>query len=411
VNSPYALRISRSIQDLPRAAWNALLIEETVPFLDWDWLAALESSGSASAEAGWFPQHLTLWAGERLAAAAPLYLRTNSWGDYVYDHFWAEAAAALKRPWYPKLVGTVPATPAGGYRFLCAPDLDGGALNRILLDAAEDLCRKYRVGGLHLLFADPDWAAALPGLGYSAWEHTGYLWENPGCRDFEDYLAGFSKNQRKNIRREYRCPGEAGVGIRVIPGEAAEAGQFERMFELFTLTNDKFYPWDARFVNEAFFQYLERHFRRAVVFVEARRRDGAGEPLAMAFFIRKGGRLWGRYWGAYEEVRDLHFAVCYYAPLDWAIREGIRRFDPGPGSPHKIRRGFRGVSLWSYHKFFDPLLERLFQDNIGRVNQYEADALVSLNERLPLKREPGLRGDGGALGPPAGVLGGGAPYC
>jgi predicted N-acyltransferase len=405
----YALKVFNSILEIVPGDWNSLTTPETVPFLDWEWLAALEESGSVSGKTGWYPLHLTLWEGKRLAAAAPLYLKGHSQGEFVYDYFWAEAAASLGRSWYPKLVGVIPATPAEGYRFLFAEGTDGRTATAALLKGAERFCRDRGIAGLHLLFADPLWGAILPGLGYTPWEHSHYLWENAGYADFEAYLSIFSKNQRKNIRREYRRPEEQGIDLRIIPGEEAEPELFRRMFELFTITNDKFIPWDARYVNRDFFSRLEHNFRRRVAFVEARRRaaekggdespgeKGAGheggssppgELIALAMLIRKGDKIWGRYWGAYEEVRDLHFAACYYAPMDWAIREGIRFFDPGAGSPHKIRRGFRAAVDKSYHKLFDPVLERLFRANIGAVNHYEREALAAMNAELPFHRSP-----------------------
>jgi predicted N-acyltransferase len=318
-------------------------------------------------------------------------MRTSSYGEYVYDYFWAEAAASLNRPWYPKLVGTVPATPAEGYRFLCAPDMDEAAATRLIISAARKICRENGVAGLHILFADPLWGRSLAGLGFTAWEHSRFLWENEGFRGFDDYLARFNKNQRRNIRREYGHPQEQGVAVRIISGEEAAEEHFRRMFGLFTITNDKFVPWDARYVNEDFFLRLERDFRKNIAFVEARRTEAArtDDPceglVALAFLVRKGDRLWGRWWGAYEDVKDLHFAACYYAPIDWAIRENIRFFDPGAGSPHKVRRGFRLSAGRSYHTFFDPVLESLFKNNIDAVNEYERQTIAELNTELPFK--------------------------
>jgi hypothetical protein len=387
--------IARRMADIPREEWNALIGPDTIPFLEWEWLASLEGSGSISPETGWYPLHLTLRDGGRLVGAAPLYLRTHSMGDFVFDGMWAEAAAAMKRPYYPKLVGVVPVTPAAGYRFLAAPDAGPGVVTAYLLAAAEGLCRTNKISGLHLLFADPAWAALLPPEDYLGWKHHHYLWENSGFSNFDDYLAGFTKNQRKNIRKEYARPGKQDVDVRIIPARDASEDSFRRMFELYSITNDKFIPWDARYVNEDFFLLLGKNYRDRIYFVEARHgtggpaalEDAAPEDLiALAFLVRKGDRLWGRYWGAYEDVRDLHFTACYYLPIDWAIREGIKTFDPGAGSPHKIRRGFRAVENRSYHRFFDHALERLFRDNIDEVNRYETAAMDELNAGLPLKR-------------------------
>jgi predicted N-acyltransferase len=385
------LKLFRSLSAIPAQSWNSLITDKTIPFLEWEWLAALEESGSIVPKTGWYSLYFTLWDGERLAAAAPFYLKIHSQGEFVYDYFWAEAAGELGLPWFPKLVGTVPATPAEGYRFLIAPDLDERAVTGTLLEAVESLCRNNGIPGLHILFTDPAWGENLPPKGYTPWEHSHYLWENAGYGDFEDYLSIFTKNQRKNIRKEYRRAEEQGIRIRIIPGGEAGEELFHRMFELFTITNDKFIPWDARYVNRAFFSRLERDFRRRIVFVEARWdavSPHGGETAALAMLIRKDDRIWGRYWGAYEEVRDLHFAACYYAPMDWAIREGIRFFDPGAGSPHKIRRGFRAAANRSFHKFFDPALDKFFKANIGAVNQYERQTMAELNAELPFKAAP-----------------------
>ena len=390
----YRLKIVHSIADIPRHEWEGLSGGDALPFLDWDWLNALEESRSIAPETGWYPLHLSLWRGESLVAAAPLYLKTNSEGEYVYDYFWAEAAYSMGIPWYPKLVGTCAATPAEGYRFLWKPDVDGGLVTGIFLKAAETLAQSNGVKNLNFLFADPGWEEFLENQGYTPWEHSHYLWENPGYRDFEDYLARFNKYQRKNIRKEYSRRLEQDISVRIIPGEEASPEHYRRMFDLFTITNDKFAPWDARWVNQDFFRLLEKNCRRKTLFVEARwnetspGRIGAAEEdglIALALLVRQGKRIWGRFWGAYEEVRDLHFTACYYVPMDWAIREGIESFDPGAGSSHKIHRGFRAVRNRSWHKFFDPSLARLFKNNIRQVNRMEAERLAELNTELPFK--------------------------
>ncbi|MDR1931007.1 MAG: GNAT family N-acetyltransferase [Treponema sp.] len=399
---PYKLKLAASISDFSPEDWNSLTGAETLPFLEWEWLAALEQSGSAAAETGWRPLHLSLWEKDKLLAAAPLYLKNHSDGEFIWDYFWAEAAASMGCPWYPKLVGTIPATPAEGYRFLTAPGGDG--LNALLLDAAEGICRNNGIPALHLLFADPGWAA-LPGSllerGYTGWKHSRFAWENAvppyppsagaeggGKRPFAgfaDYLSYLNKNERKNIRREYGRHKEQRIRLKIVEGSGAPAEYFTHIYNLYSITNDKFIPWDARWVNRDFFRLLEKNFRSRTVFSQAVRGE---EIVALAMMFRKGGRIWGRYWGAYEEVKDLHFSVCYYAPMDYCIAENIGYFDPGIGSPHKIRRGFRASFDHSYHKFFHPLLETLFKTNIAAVNEYEQRTIDELNAVLPFKKPP-----------------------
>jgi len=379
---PYTLKLASSITEFKAARWNALVRGGDIPFLEYEWLAALEESDSASAATGWHPLHLSLWEKDKLLAAAPLFLKNHSEGEFVWDYMWAEAASSLGRPWYPKLVGTVPATPAEGYRFLADPDGDAALLNKTLLDAAEALCRSNGIAGLHLLFTDPAWAAQLPSRGYYGWKHSRYIWENKSYQSFDDYLAAFTKYQRKNIRKEYGRHEDQGIEIRMVENPPPE--YFDAMFELYSLTNDKFIPWDARWVNEDFFKRIAKTFARRIVFSEARKGD-CDEALALAMMIYKNDRTWGRYWGTFEDVKDLHFAVCYYAPVDWCIRKGITYFDPGAGSPHKIRRGFRAAFDTSYHKFFDPVLDALFAGNIEKVNEHEERTIAALNAELPFK--------------------------
>jgi predicted N-acyltransferase len=382
--SSYQLKIIRSMADISREDWNSLVTDDTVPFLEWEWLSALEESGIVSPQNGWHPLHICLWDKERLAAAAPLYVRNSSGGEFVFDYLWAEAAHSMGRSWYPKMTGTLPITPAEGYRFLTLGGIEPQPLCAAMLDAAETICRQNRIASLNLLWVDPAWAEMLGELGYNAWDHFHYLWENQNFSSFDDYLALFSKNQRKNIRREYNRHLEQGISIRVVPGQEAKEEHYRLMYELYSITNDKFIPWDARWANQEFFLRLEKSYRSRTAFVEARR-DNTGEILALAFLVHKGNRLWGRYWGAFEEIRNLHFAVCYYAPMDWCIKNGIRYFDPGAGSPYKIRRGFRAIGNRSWHKFFDPSIEQFFKQNIATVNHYEAGQIRALNEELPFK--------------------------
>jgi predicted N-acyltransferase len=392
---PFTVKIALSIAEFDPVQWNSLVRFDDTPFLEWEWLAALETSGSVCPKTGWYPLHLSLWDGNSLLAAAPLYLKNHSNGEFVWDYMWAKAASSLGTSWYPKLTGVVPATPAEGYRFLTAENFSGRVLlDNTLLDVAEALCRNNGIRGLHLLFADSAWASrSLVERGYSAWKHQRYVWKNAGFTCFDDYLAGFNKNQRKNIRREYRRHEEQGIGLRIVECNSA-GGQrkyFDAIHELYTITNDKFFPWDARWVNGEFFRLLGSSYSRRVVFSEAYRKTqtgGAEKTVALAMMIRKDEKIWGRYWGAYEELKDLHFAVCYYAPMDYCIREGIRYFDPGAGSPHKVRRGFRSVFDTSYHRFFDPLLEKLFKTNIDAVNSYEDETIDALNDGLPFKIVP-----------------------
>ena len=381
--SKHKIEILQSIDSIDREEWNSIVTDDVFPFLQWEWLYALEESGSISDETGWHPLHFCLYEDKKLIAAAPLYLKTGSGGEYIYDYFWADAASSLGISWYPKITGMAAATPAEGYRFLSTPEKDLRDTSIILLNAIEEICLGNKLPSINLLWSDPTWAEMLPLLNYTAWDHIHYVWENENFKSFDDYLAIFSKNQRKNIRKEYTRHLEQDIKVNVIKGIDATEEHYHKMFEFFTITNDKFIPWDARWVNEEFFLLLEKHCRDCTAFVEARYDN---EIIAMAFLIHKGDRLWGRFWGSYEDIKDLHFTVCYYAPMDYCIKNNIRYFDPGAGSSHKIRRGFKAMRNRSWHKFFDPTLEALFKQNIRALNRREKERRDNLNSGLPLKQ-------------------------
>lgn len=370
--------------DLPADAWTALTAALPTPILEADWLAHLEDSGSISPDTGWTPRHLTLWDGEQLVAAAPLWLKDHSWGEFVYDFGFAQAAGQMGRSWYPKLVGMSPATPSTGYRFLTAPGYDRAELVAQLLDIIEAWCRDSGVASLQFNFAEADFRAELEAAGFLAWTHQHYAFRQPAGTTFDDYLARFDKNQRRNIKREVQSLADQGLSIRLVTGEEAPDHWFALMGELYDRTNDKFGPWAAKFLEPAFFSGLEK-IRRHFVLAAAFEGDSA-EPFALSFLLKKGQKLIGRYWGTRVEYPELYFNLCYYAPIRWALENGYTEFDPGAGSSLKIRRGFVAEPNWSLHKFFDRSLERLFRHFLPQVNAQEEGQIAQLNAGLPFKQ-------------------------
>ena len=376
-----------SIEEIAQPEWDALAAPLQTPILEWGWLRLLEASGSVCPRNGWTPRHLTLRSGGRLVAAAPLYVKTHSAGEFVYDYAWAEVAERLGLRYYPKLVGMSPATPAVGYRFLVAPDQDEEEITARLMAEIERFRAEQRLGGVSFLFADPLWAGRLARHGYQAWRHQSFLWENEGFATFEDYLARFNTNQRRNIRRERQAVADQGVRVLPVPGEEAPEDWFPLMYRFYDRTNAQFGPWAARYLTRDFFLALPG-WRERLLFMAAVR-DGERKPLAMSLLLRKGQGLLGRYWGTVETVDSLHFETCYYRPIEWAIEQGVRFFDPGAGSAHKIRRGFQAVGNVSLHRFGDPRLQRVMADNLGRINRMEEEQIEELNAGLPFARRPG----------------------
>jgi predicted N-acyltransferase len=352
------------------------------PLLEWEWLNALEESGSMSPDTGWIPSHMAVWDGERLVAAAPLYVRTHSMGDFVFDFAWADVAQQIGAPYYPKLVGMSPATPATAYRFLISPEVPEGPVTHAMIEQMHEFAERNDIAGIAFNFADGDWVPTVEAEGFTTWLHQGYNWHNPGYKCFEDYLGDFNKNQRKNIRKERRALDEHDIELEVVRGNDAPDRYFSLMYDFYELHNEQFGPWAAKFLNRDFFEGLADDFAHRVVFVAARER-GRADPLAMSFLLAKGDVLVGRYWGSTRFVDKLHFNACYYEPIRWAIEHGVRDFDPGMGSPHKVKRGFIAVPTYSLHYFGDERMRLIMEGNIDRINDYERRNIEELNARLP----------------------------
>jgi predicted N-acyltransferase len=376
-------------------AWDRLALPLETPFLEWEWLHQLEVSGSIVPENGWLPHHLTVWRDDRLVAAAPLYIKANSAGEFVFDHPWARVASRIGIQYYPKLVGMSPVTPVIGYRFLMASGVDEKRLTRAMAKEIDRFCAANRIAGCSFLFVDPAWGRCLAGLGYTGWLHQSYAWENPGFESFDDYLAVFNANQRRNIRRERRAMAKAGISLSALAADQIPADFIPLMYRFYESTNDRYGPWGCKYLTPEFFDGIYRHYRHRLVLLAASEAERLREPVAMAMLLFKEDRLYGRYWGCRRPLDALHFNTCYYSPIEWAIQKGIRRFDPGAGSTHKLRRGFKAVGNYSLHRFYDPRLAQIMAIHMDDINAAEQEQIDSLNASLPFSTEnrvDGLRG-------------------
>jgi predicted N-acyltransferase len=382
--SKYSIVWSQNIADIDPAAWDELAMPMATPFLEWQWLHAMEVSGSAAAQTGWLPNHLTLWSGGKLVAAAPLYIKGHSDGEFVFDHAWADLANRLGIVYYPKLVGMSPFTPMRGYRFLVAPGEDEAALTEIMLAEIDQFCMQYRLSGCSFLFVDPNWQTMIDHSRFSGWMHQSYTWQNHRFETFEDYLKVFNSNQRRNIRRERKAMRDQGISLQVVSGDQIPHAHIPVMYDYYVRTNEKFGPWGCKYLNPAFFEELYRHYRHRLVLVSAfDDRHNQGDPVGMSLLVSKAGRLYGRYWGCAEPIKNLHFNACYYAPIEWAISRGIDSFDPGAGGPHKLRRGFVAEPNYSLHRFADARLRMIMRNHIDKINRMEQEQIDALNQAVP----------------------------
>lgn len=384
--SSYSIKWINSIGAVEQPAWNRLAQALKTPILEWEWLHQMEASGSVAPKTGWLPCHLTVHSGKQLVAAAALYVKSHSEGEFVFDYLWADVAAQLGIKYYPKLIGMSPATPSVGYRFLIDPDEDEQQMTTMMLAAIDQLCRHNDLSGCSFHFVDPDWQPQMEQRGFMSWKHQNYSWQNRDYGSFDDYLQIFNKNQRHNIRRERKAIHNQGVTMKALTGEAIPRSYFSLMYSLYERTNDQFGPWGAKYLTRKFFEGLYDDYRHRLLFMAAFREEDLELPVAMSFLITKGDLLIGRYWGSFEWIKALHFNACYYGPIEWAIANGITIFDPGIGSTHKIRRGFHAVSNFSLHRFYEPRLQKLMELHIDEINRLGQEQIDALNAGLPYTR-------------------------
>ncbi len=347
----YTLRVLGAVREVPQQAWDALLGEDSSPFVEWTWLDLLEQTGCVGDERGWLPAHLSLWRGESLVAVAPSYVKGHSEGEFVFDWGWAEAAERMGVRYYPKIVVAVPFTPATGDRVLVAPGEDRAQATRVLAGATRQWCERVGAGGVHVLFLRADEAAAWEDGGYLRREGFQFHWSREGARTFDEYLARFSSKQRNQIKREIRGVRDAGITVETLPpgGHTREAAH--TMFEFYASTIDKHRPWGRMYLNVRFFEAVVERWRHRLAWVIAR--DAGGQAVGGAFNVAGKKRLYGRYWGARAEVPYLHFAVCYYEGIRHAIEQGLDVFEPGAGGEHKRARGFVPTLTRSVHWLSD----------------------------------------------------------
>ncbi len=392
----YSLTWIQQVAQVPQDQWDALAQPLISPFFEWDWLHSLESSGSATGQAGWQPCHLVVWREtpgspgdspqRQLVAAAPLYLKSHSYGEFVFDHQWADLAHRLGVDYYPKLVGMSPFTPAVGYRFLMDPQEDEGTLTHLMVMEIDRFCDRNRLSGCHFLYVDPDWRSGLEALGFIPWMHHNSVWHNRGFQTFDDYLQMFNANQRRNIKRERQAITKANLTLQTFSGDDIPPHFLPLMYRFYSHHCDKFGWWGSKYLTKAFFEALYDRLRHRLLLVAALK-DGEQtpepQPVAMAFCIHKGDRLYGRYWGSFEEFNALHFNACYYSPIEWAITQGIQIFDPGAGGAHKKRRGFPATAHHSLHRFYHPRFSQILQSYLQQVNDLEAQEIEAINNELP----------------------------
>ncbi|MDJ0601249.1 MAG: GNAT family N-acetyltransferase, partial [Crocosphaera sp.] len=374
VKPQYSVSWIEKISEIPKQVWDELATPLNTPFLEWEWLNNIETSKSATPRTGWQPCHLTIWRDKQLIGAAPLYIKGHSYGEFVFDHQWADLSHRLGISYYPKLLGMTPFTPAVGYRFLISPNENEAEITQMMVAAIDRFCDQNKLSGCHFLFVDPDWKPMIENFGFSSWLHHSYIWSNPNFNNFDDYLTQFNANQRRNIKRERKAVNKANLTMKVLTGDDIPHHLYPIIHRFYSNTCEKFY-WGSKYLTRKFFDQLYPNYSHRVVLAAAYTDYDDHKPVGMSFCIRKGDNLYGRYWGSFEEYDCLHFEACYYQPIEWAIKEGITMFDPGAGGRHKRRRGFPATPNYSLHRFYDQKMSQILRHYIPEINKMEQEEI------------------------------------
>ena len=386
--APLTARWHRSIREIPQQQWDNLLAEQVSPFYRWSWLAALEKSGSVAPDQGWQPLHLSIWREGQLVAFAPLYLKGHSYGEFVFDQSFARLAGDLGLRYYPKLIGMSPVSPIQGYRFHVHPKEDAQELTTVMLRLIDEFAARNEILSCNFLYVDPSWKPLAEAAGCAAWVNQQSLWSADGQTDFSDYLAGFNANQRRNIKRERKAVQKAGLSVTPITGEALTPALLSRMHGFYEQHCSRWGVWGSKYLQASFFdQLVEPGLAQHVVLFSAHRGDPF-DPVAMSLCVQDARHLWGRYWGSDEEIDCLHFEVCYYAPIEWALQQGLKSFDPGAGGSHKRRRGFVARPHTSLHRWYDPRMDTLIRSWLPRANGLMQEEIEAINAELPFRSDP-----------------------
>jgi predicted N-acyltransferase len=371
--------ILSALAKVPAADWNRL-VHNATPFLRHEFLAGLEQYGCLLGH-GWEPVHIVAYDDSELVGTMPLYIKSNSYGEFVFDWNWAEVYQRAGRNYYPKLVTAVPYTPVAGSRLLVAADAPArGRVQRALVGHALELMQTRGISSWHCLFPTEEETASLAMQGGLRRLGCQYHWHNAGYGGFDDFLAQLNAKHRKQIRRERREVLEAGITVEVLSGPMISAETWRIYHEFYRSTFHR--KWGEPRLTLEFFMHLGRVLPDQTLLFMARK---DGEYIAGAFALRDEHTLYGRHWGCRASYRHLHFEVCYYQTIDYCIRHGLRQLNAGAQGEHKISRGFTPAPTWSVHWLREPHFAHAVADFLERETKMMRQYMATLEQHSPYR--------------------------
>ena len=370
-----------AINAVSASDWNNLQGTD-YPFLRHEFLDALESTACVGPGTGWHPCHAVLYDEQnKLIGALPLYQKTNSWGEFVFDFAWADAYRQAGLRYYPKLVSAVPYTPATSPRLLLAPGCDEPAAFTQLVAAARQLATRLDLSSLHLLFPTEQEADQLAGEGLLIRKDCQFHWQNRNYETFGDFLGELTSMKRKKLRRERRRIAESGITFRVLHGADLDEESWNQIMPLYA---SSFWRRGREpYLNQKFFAAISRSLPQQIVIFLAMHNE---EPIATALCFRSADTLYGRYWGSSGRYHSLHFETCYYQGIDYCIANGLSHFEPGTQGEHKIARGFVPTETWSAHWLSHPQFAAAIDDYLHREREHIDDYIDAVQGHVPYRK-------------------------
>ncbi len=376
----FTLTLHRAISEIDAAEWDACAGSGN-PFVSHAFLGAVEDSGSAGARTGWLPRHAALRDGAgQVLAAAPMYAKSHSYGEYVFDHGWAHALERAGGKYYPKLQVASPFSPVPGPRLLIRPDSRIGV--EVFAGALEQACAELGTSSVHATFCTrAEWEA----LGNAGWlQRMGmqFHWDNAGYANFDDFLGALSSRKRKVLRRERRDANACGLEFVALRGPEISRAQWNAFYKFYTSTVDR--KWGSAYLTEQFFPLLGERLGDAVVLMLALHN---GVPIAGALNLMGADTLYGRNWGCAREFPFLHFELCYYRAIDFAIAHGLKRVEAGAQGEHKIQRGYLPQPTYSAHYIAHNGLRRAVADFLVDERAEKLEQMAALSTLSPFRKE------------------------
>lgn len=378
-NNNITVKLVTSMQAITASHWDAL--HDNMPLLSHAFLSALENSGSVGAGTGWQPHHLTALQGSQLIGAVPLYLKSHSYGEYVFDWAWADAYQRSGMDYYPKLLSAIPFSPITSARFMC----NSTATQLLMIEALENAMLNNQLSSAHVIFPDESSAAQLQAAGWLKRTGVQFRWQNKNFANFEDFLAILSHDKRKKIHQERKKLANAGVVCRQIKGENANQNDWDFFYQCYCNTYAE--HRSSPYLTRAFFDEIGKTMPQNILLIVA---EIDYKPVACTLNIYNQHTLYGRYWGAIQFVSGLHFELCYYQAQIFCIDNNIHYFEGGAQGEHKLARGFEPRSTCSYHKIAHPDFETAIKQFLQREQAGIAAYTTELEERVPFKAQDNI---------------------